>query len=89
MKSFDWGNPIHWIILFTVCAIFNVFQKPIVTALSGVGLAMQGLGAVPIMLFTGGRSLVAPELGRFSVPGNVGGPLPEAVGLDELTPGNE
>jgi hypothetical protein len=50
---------------------------------------MRGLGSVPVMVFTGGRSLVAPELGRYSVPGNVGGPLPEAIALDELNPGNE
>lgn len=89
MKNFDWGNPVHWIVLFTACGAFVIFEKPITTVLSGIGLAMKGLGSVPVMVFTGGRSLVAPELGRYSVPGNVGGPLPEAMALDELNPGNE
>lgn len=89
MKNFDWGKPFHWVYLSLVCAVFVLLEKPITMLFNGVGLAAKAIGSVPVMVFTGGRSMVAPELGRYSVPGNVGGPLPEAMGLDELNPGNE
>lgn len=89
-NSFDWSNPLHWVILFTVCAVYTIFNKPINMALGGVGTAMKGLGTVPIMVLGGGaRMLTAPELGTYSVPGNIGGPLPEAMSIDDLPKRND
>jgi hypothetical protein len=89
MRSFDWGNPMHWAIFFFCCTIYNIFSGPINKALAGVGITFKAFGEVPLIAVSGGSRLVAPELGRYSVPGNVGGPLPEAIALDELNPGNE
>lgn len=89
MKNFDWGNPFHWVYLSLVCAVFVMLEKPITMLFQGMGLAAKAIGSVPVMVFTGGRNMVAPELSRYSVPGNVGGPLPESMGLEELPKVND
>lgn len=84
MKNFDISKPMHWIYLSLVCSIFVLFEKPIVMLFQAVGMSAKALGSVPVMVFTAGKSLTAPELGIYSVPGNIGGPLPEKMRFSDL-----
>ena len=86
--KFDVTKPMHWIYLSFICAIFVMLEKPITMLFQGMGLAAKAFGSVPVMLFTAGKSMTAPELGTYSIPGNIGGPNNEGVNFDDLPPGN-
>lgn len=89
MKNFDVTKPMHWIYLSLICAIFVMLEKPITLLVQGVGLGAKAIGSVPLMIFTAGKSMTAPELGTYSIPGNIGGPNAEGYNFDELPPGNK